>query len=233
MVEEDLPSEEPPRPAAEPTLPPTAADAEAAASSGKLAAAPAKAKSDGVQTVRAIEPVHGRYQDLIDAWHERRKALREQDLPRARAAQGGLLALKTELGIENLDDFAAAEIRASARALEARAPGDAIACAELAVALAPDLAVAHVALARARFANEAGQVMEALKDLGAGVSAAAREPRTFSATRSSLRWSPSSARPSSCSGCSFCGACSSCCTTSTTCPWSGSRHRYRPAFSRS
>ncbi len=180
LVEEDLPPEEPPRPSAEPTLPPAAAAAEAAAaaSAGKAAAGPTKAKSDGVQTAHAIELVHGRYEDLIDAWFQRRKALREQDLPRARASQDRLLALKTELGIENLDDFAAAEMRASARALEARAPGDAVARAELAVSLAPDLAFPYVALARARLANEAGQVTAALKDLGGGLSAAAREPRT-------------------------------------------------------
>ncbi|OFX20073.1 MAG: hypothetical protein A2V77_21505 [Anaeromyxobacter sp. RBG_16_69_14] len=178
LVEEDLPPEEPPRPSAEPTLPPTAADSDGAVSAGKAATGTTKAKSDGVQTARAIELVRGRYEDLIDAWYQRRKALREQDLPRAHAEEGRLLALKTELGIENLDDFAAAEMRASARALEARAPGDAVARAELAVSLAPDLALAYVALARARLGNEAGQVMAALKDLGGGIAAAAREPRT-------------------------------------------------------
>ncbi len=176
LVEEDLAPEEPERPAAEPSLPPRVAAAAAAAE--KAAAAPVNTKAEGGQAVRAIEPVRARYQDLIDAWSERRKSLREQDLVRAKASQSRLLALKTELGIENLDDVAAAEVRASARALEARAPGDAVARAELAVALAPDLASAYVALARAHLANEPGQAVAALKDLGAAVSAAAREPRT-------------------------------------------------------
>jgi tetratricopeptide (TPR) repeat protein len=125
---------------------------------------------------RAIEPVRGRYEDLFRAWRDRRKALREQDLPLAQLLAQRVLSLKAELGIENLRDLAAAEVRASARALEARAPGEAVARAETAVALAPALASAHVALAQARIAREPGQAPSALGNLAVGLAAAVREP---------------------------------------------------------
>jgi len=175
LVEEDLPPEEPPpRPAGEPVpSPPPALEAAPAAK----AAAPKPAPEAG-PPVRAIVPVHVRYEDLLRAWHDRRRALREEDVPRARAAEQRVLDMRRELGIENLDDFAAAEIRASARALEARVPADAVAAAELAVALAPDLAAAHVALARARLERDPSQLMPALADLASGVSAAFGEPHT-------------------------------------------------------
>jgi tetratricopeptide (TPR) repeat protein len=173
LVEEDLPptEEPPPQPAAEPSLPPAAVPKDPE----KPPVARAAIRSEG-PAVRAIEPVRGRYQDLLRAWRERREALREQDVPRAQRMQQRILSLKSELGIESLEDFAAAEVRASARALEARAPGDAVASAEMAVALAPALASGHVALAEARLARDPGRVLAVLKDVALGLAAAAREP---------------------------------------------------------
>ena len=157
----------------EPALPPVAVPAPS-----EKAKAPAPvARPEGPET-RSIELVRGRIEDVLAAWQERGKALREQDLPRAQALQQRVLSLKAELGIENLEDLAAAEVRASARALDARAPGDAVARAEMAVALAPALASAHVSLAAARLAREPGQLLAVLKDLAFGVAGAARQPAT-------------------------------------------------------
>jgi tetratricopeptide (TPR) repeat protein len=129
--------------------------------------------------VRALVPVRGRFDDLLRAWHERRRALREQDVPRADSAGLRILDLKAELGIENLEDLAAAEVRASARALKGHITGDGVARAEFAVALAPDMAAAHVALARARLVSDpAGGAVTALRDLAAAAGAAARHPQT-------------------------------------------------------
>jgi len=172
LVEEDLPLEEPPPPAAaEPSLPPAAAQVKSEKLAAPLAAPPSEAP-----VARSIEPVRGRYEDLLRAWRERGEAMREQNLPRAQALQKRVLSLKAELGMESLEDLAAAEVRASSRALEARAPGDAVVRAEMAVALAPALASAHVALAQARLAREPGQVFSALKDLAIGLAVAVREP---------------------------------------------------------
>lgn len=176
LVEEDLPAEEPPPPKpAEPSLPVTVsapAPAEAAASAEALKRAVA-------ENVRPIDPVHGTYGELLEAWQARRRSLREHEVGRARAAEGRVLELKAELGILNLHEFAAAEARASARALDANVPADAVARAELAVALAPDFAGAYLALARARFASEpTGQAVNALREVANAVAAAARDPRT-------------------------------------------------------
>jgi len=175
MVEEDLPAEEqrpvPTEPV--PAPPPTAADLPAGPP------APAAPKEPKEAPVRPIELVRGRYGDLQKIWLERREALREQDLPRAKEAERRLLELKRELGIENLDVLAAAEIRAARQALEARAPGDAVARAELAVALAPDLAATHLVLAEARVVRDpSGQLIAALGDLEAAARAVLREPHT-------------------------------------------------------
>jgi hypothetical protein len=176
MVEEDLPpAEPPPRPAVvEPAFPPATAARAVAQKPAAVEAPPARAK-EGPAT-RSIEPVRARFGDILEAWRGLGAALREQDLPRAQVLQQRVLSVKAELGIENLPDLAAAEVRASSRALDARAPGDAVLHAELAVALAPALASAHVALAEARLAREPRQVFAALKDLALGLAAAAREP---------------------------------------------------------
>ena len=177
LIEEDLP-EAAPAAAAEPALPaagppPTATEAAGAripAPSPRPEAPPAPAP------VRAIEPVRARDGDLLAAWQARRAALREQDVTAARAAGQRLLDLRLELAVENLEGLAAAEVRASGRALEGRGPAEAVAHAELAVALAPDLPAAHLALARARLAREPGQPGSALAELAAAAAAATREP---------------------------------------------------------
>jgi hypothetical protein len=129
--------------------------------------------------VRPIEPVRATLGDLLGAWDDRWRALREQDVPRARAAEERLLSLKHELGVENLYGMAETEARA-AHALEARLPAEAIGRAELAVALAPDLPDAHLslALARARAIREPAQAVAALSEVGAALLAVGREPRT-------------------------------------------------------
>jgi len=178
MVDEDLPAEEsPPAPRDPvPAPPPTAAEMPPPA---PAAPAPAGAKEPRETPVRPIELVRGHFEDLQKIWLERRDALREQDLPKAAESEKRLIELKNELGIENLDVLAEAEIRAARQALEARAPGDAVARAELAVALAPDLASAHLVLAEARILRDpAGQIWEAVNDLGAAARSALREPHT-------------------------------------------------------
>jgi tetratricopeptide (TPR) repeat protein len=177
IIEEDLapdearqaaptpPSEPAPKPAPAPAPPPAA----------RPALAPAREPA-----VRPIEPVGGTYHDLLATWDERRRALREQDVPRAKEAEQRLLSLKRELGIENLFGMAESEARASARAREARLQAEAIWRAETAVALAPDLPDAHLALAvaRAHAIRAPAQVLAALSELGAAVLAASREPHT-------------------------------------------------------
>lgn len=170
LVDEDLPpAEEPRRAEAKPAPPP---EVEAPPPAAPPAAPPAPAP------VRAIEPVRARFADLLEAWQARRVALREQDLPRAQQAEARLLELRRELGLENLDAFAEVEVRGSVGALEARVPAEAVARAELAVALAPDATAAHLALARALVARDPSHPEPALRALAAGVAAAVREPRT-------------------------------------------------------
>jgi hypothetical protein len=123
-----------------------------------------------------IEPVRGTFAELERAWADRRRALREQDVAGAEEAQRKVLALQEELAIDNLRPFAAAEVRDSQRALAARLEADALAHAELAVRLAPDLPEAHLALARARLARDG--VARALAALGGVARAAARDPHT-------------------------------------------------------
>jgi tetratricopeptide (TPR) repeat protein len=89
--------------------------------------------------------------------------------------------VKNELAIGNIVAFSAAEVRESRRALASNLPSEAVARARLAVALAPDLADAHVALARALFAAEPGKIGPVLAALADGLAAAAREPHTLRA----------------------------------------------------
>src|SRR5438132_785096 len=76
----------------------------------------------------------------------------------AREEEGQLLEVKRELAVENLAPFAAALAREAERALERKAPAEAVARAQLAVNLAPDLPAAHLMLARARFSQSPGGV---------------------------------------------------------------------------
>ncbi len=130
---------------------------------------------------RPIEPVKASYPQIRELWQKRRSALREQDLPRARAAQKAILEAMTDLGIENLPSFAAALIRETERSLAANAADDALEQARFAAALAPDLADAHLSVFRAQLAKEPGRPLAALSELWAAVGAATREPHAVRA----------------------------------------------------
>jgi tetratricopeptide (TPR) repeat protein len=207
LVEEDLPQEEPPAPArkaarparpGEPVpepahgppepLPPArqaapAPPAPAAAPQARPGAEPGVTigAEDLARLQRPIEPVRTSWGDLVEWWRGHRRALREHDLVHAEDARKRLLAVKRELAIENLTPFAGAEVREAERSLVARSPDDALQHALFAVELAPDLAEAHLALARARFARDPGKPLAALGALWAGLAAAAREPHTVRA----------------------------------------------------
>ncbi len=127
---------------------------------------------------RPILPVTTSSEDLFRHWANRRTALREQDPARAAAAATAVLAARRELAIENLVPFAFSEVRDTNRSLEAGVVADALAHAELAVQLAPQLADAHAALARARFARSPGEVGAVLSALGDAAGAAFGEPHT-------------------------------------------------------
>jgi tetratricopeptide (TPR) repeat protein len=127
---------------------------------------------------RPILPVTTSSEALYRHWAERRTALREQDPARAAAAATAVLAARRELAIENLVPFAFSEVREANRALEAGVVAEALLHAELAVQLAPDLADAHAALARARFARSPGEVGAVLSAMYDAVSAALGEPHT-------------------------------------------------------
>jgi tetratricopeptide (TPR) repeat protein len=133
-----------------------------------------------IELARRILPVASTRGELDARWVARRTALREGDPARGEAETRALLAAQRDLGIENLVPFAAAEIRESARALAANLPADAILRAETAVQLAPDFPDAHLALARARFA-QSGALGPAVGPLRDAFSAATREPHTLRA----------------------------------------------------
>jgi tetratricopeptide (TPR) repeat protein len=130
---------------------------------------------------RRLVPVSASWEKLVEAWSDRRRALREQDPARARAAEEALVSGQRELAIENLIPFAAALVRESGRSLEANHPAEAVETAELATRIAPDLADAHLALARARLARGPGDVGPILSAFVATFAAAAREPHTLRA----------------------------------------------------
>jgi tetratricopeptide (TPR) repeat protein len=127
---------------------------------------------------RPILPVSTSFEALYRHWANRRTALREQDPVRAAAAATAVLEARRELAIENLVPFAFSEVRDTNRMLEAGVVADALAHAELAVKLAPQLADAHAALARARFARSPGDVGAVLSALGDAVGATFGEPLT-------------------------------------------------------
>jgi tetratricopeptide (TPR) repeat protein len=197
MVVEDLQQDEPARPPPEERAPGEAPRDRAAPPNPESGAQPQPQPSAAVAPaptaavspkaarpeppaveVRAIEPVRARLADVEARWLERRRALREQDLPTANAAQKGILAALRELGIENLLPEAAAEAREAERSLASRAPADAVAHAELATQLAPDLTDAWLALAHARLVRDPGQPLAALEALRGAAAAALREPHS-------------------------------------------------------
>lgn len=216
MVDEDLPQEEatppkqkarpsiragepvpePPPPAAPEPGPPHHQGPPAAAAPPQAPAAPragtpampgvAISAEDLARLQRHIEPVQASWNRLVQVWRARRAALREQDLARAEDARKRILTDERELAIENLFPFAAAEVREAERSVAARSPDDAIQHALFAVELAPDLAAAHLALARARLARDPAEPLPALRALAAGLAAAVRDPRTARALAGDL-----------------------------------------------
>jgi tetratricopeptide (TPR) repeat protein len=126
---------------------------------------------------RAIEPVRISPERLAELWQARRKALREQDAAGATAAAQGLRAAQRELGIVNLPSHASVEVRDAERALRARAVEDALAHAQLATELAPDLHEPLLALARARLAADPARPGPAASAALDALRTAAREPR--------------------------------------------------------
>ena len=180
-------SEGPPAPAVPPAPPASAVPAQKRAPEKRAAPADAGTVAPALPGVsmspdearklqRPIEPVRVGYPRILELWQERRAALREQDLPRATAAEERILESMRELGIENLTPFAAALVREADRALGARDADDAQRHATLAVSLAPALPEGHLALARARLAKEPGRPLPAISAGWAGLAAAAREP---------------------------------------------------------
>lgn len=140
--------------------------------------APAPAPAPSADLARRIVPVATSHAKLMALWTQRREALRDSDLSRVEAAQQALLAARRELGIENLQDLAAAEVREARRALAANLPADALSHATVAAALAPDYPDAHLALARARFAQAPGEPGAVLAAVGDAFGAARRDPPT-------------------------------------------------------
>ncbi len=140
--------------------------------------AASEARLPPAERARRIVPVSTTYAQLMRRWAERRDALRDGDPARADAAVEKLLAARRELGIENLVPLALAEARAVSRALASDLTAEAVAHGELAVALAPDLPDAHLALARARLAEAPGRPAPALAALRDTALAAARDPQT-------------------------------------------------------
>jgi tetratricopeptide (TPR) repeat protein len=165
-----------PAPPAPPAAAPPAAAAPAAAGA---AAAPAPASAAAL--ARRIVPVQTTFARMMEHWSERRTALREANPIRAEAAEKALLAARRELAIANLFTLAAVEIREARRALDANLAAEAAAHARTAVELAPDLPDAHLALARARFAEAPGNPGASLAALRDALVAAAREPHTIRA----------------------------------------------------
>lgn len=179
------PGPEPAAPTA--AAPGTAASGTAAPGPGTAAsAAPASGTAPGAQgtaaeLARRIVPVQASFPKLMALWTERRTALREADPLRAEAAEKGLLAARAELAVENLFPLAEVEVRDSRRAVDANLVAEAIAHARTAVALAPDLPDAHLALARALLAEAPGRPGPALAALRDAAAAAAREPHVLRA----------------------------------------------------
>jgi tetratricopeptide (TPR) repeat protein len=170
-----------PAPARGEAPPAVAIDAAAGSTPASALPPPPPPPTPAVDLSRQIVPVSTSWADLMRHWAERREALREQDPARAAQAEQALLGAKRELGIRNLGALAASEVRASARALAANLPDLALRHAEASVALGPDHADAHLALARARLAlapSEAGPILGAVRG---AVGAAVREPHTLRA----------------------------------------------------
>jgi tetratricopeptide (TPR) repeat protein len=161
-----------------PELPPPDPASASAPDSIPAPQAPRPPEAPPRPAARRILPVTTSVEALYQHWAERRTALREQDPVRAVAAAAAVLAVRRELAIENLVPFAFSEVREANRTLEAGVVAEALAHAELAVQLAPELADAHATLARVRLARSPGEVGAVLSALRDAVAAALGEPHT-------------------------------------------------------
>jgi len=154
-----LPREQKDRPAdrtrVEPPADPAAANAPDSLPAPERARAP---ESPPLPAARPILPVSTSLSAVFERWAERRAALREQDQARAAAAAIAVLEARRELAIDNLVPFAFSAVRDADRSLAAGVVADALAHAELAVRLAPELADAHATLARVR--DSSGEVID-------------------------------------------------------------------------
>jgi len=115
----------------------------------------AEAKQDAL--VRALAPPAIGFDETIQRWAERREALAKGDAVQVAAQEARLVDAMHVLDVAELDAFAAAAVRESER-IGATDPKLALARADLAVQLAPTLPAAHLARAKARFADEPTQV---------------------------------------------------------------------------
>lgn len=120
---------------------------------------------------------HATDEDLLNAWKRWKKSTAAMDFKDAQDAQTELLRLKDELGVSDLDSFAAGFIRVSQARAAANDGTGAVNYASVAVQLAPHLPYAHVALAQAYFAadpTELGRFFGAIK---AALKEMASDPR--------------------------------------------------------
>jgi hypothetical protein len=178
---DDLAAPAPAAGPAAPDAPPAGAAPAEPAPAPPPAAAAAPAGPPTSDLARRIQPVSTTHARLMALWAERRAAVRESDPARVEAAQRAILEGRRELGIENLLDLSAAEVRESRRALAANLPAEALAHATVAAALAPDFPDAHLALARARLAHAPGEAGAVLAAVGDAFAAARRDPPTVRA----------------------------------------------------
>ncbi|HWV37585.1 MAG TPA: tetratricopeptide repeat protein [Vulgatibacter sp.] len=154
----------PPTPAPATTAPPEAAAADEATE-----------EDDDDALVRALAPPSIGFDELHVRWAERRAALARGDAVEVAAQEARLAEAMRILDVAELDAFSAAAVRES-ESLVAIDPKLALARADLAVSLAPSLPAAHLARARALFADEpwsAGAWGEAL--LGAVAATVSHE----------------------------------------------------------
>jgi tetratricopeptide (TPR) repeat protein len=161
-----------PIPAPEPRAAPEAKPAEPRPAEPDPIPRAAAGTADG----QSIQKVKVRLDDLVAHWQARREALREHDVKKARAGEALIREAREELGIENLAFFSAALNREAMKALQSRAPAEAVDRAGLAVELAPDLPAAHLTLARALFGKDPGALGPIFSALGGAASAAWRSP---------------------------------------------------------
>ncbi len=155
-----------------------AADAGAVAAPGSSAAAPpSNSKEVERREAKAIlMPPQDGAQQLMQAWRERQKALDLRNFKAVQDQESRLLALRAELGFDNLFALAGAMAHES-QMLLASEPAEAVRRALIATQLAPDLPYAHWSLARAAFASDLTNFPRYFASAIDAVRATLREPR--------------------------------------------------------